>query len=206
MASLAKHISSLLSQPSASVVFIRHGESLGNLAGTLTGWTDVRLTEYGRRQANYLYSEIHQFVPAFKGIFASDLDRAVETLKYATVWVAPYQTDERLREIYLGKDEGEHYDSMSPERQAVFNEMEYHAPEGESWPMVQRRARAFLREKCAAQGVYLVFAHGGLICTLTYPFGDKEVLTSCSAVGFGLRDGEIADMKFRWTCPEIRTR
>jgi broad specificity phosphatase PhoE len=60
-----------------------------------------------------------------KTIYSSDLARAVETVPYATLWAETFETDERLREIYLGKDEVEHYDFMSPERKAVFNEMAY---------------------------------------------------------------------------------
>ena len=206
MASLTKLITGMLPSKGTSVVMFRHGESLGNLAGTLTGWTDVRLTEYGRRQANYLYSELYPVLPKVKTIFSSDLARAVETVRYATLWTETFETDERLREIYLGKDEGEHYDSMPPERQAVFNEMAYHAPEGESWTMVQTRAKQFIKERCTAQGLYLVFCHGGLICTLTHPFGDKELLSGCSAVGFAVEAGEMTEMKFKWTCPEIQTR
>lgn len=203
MQNLPKLISELTG---TSVVMFRHGESLGNLAGTLTGWTDVRLTEYGRRQANFLYSQLHTVYGSVKAIYASDLARAVETTRYATLWTEPFQTDERLREIFLGKHEGEHYDSMTPEQQAIFNEMTYQAPEGESWTMVQSRAKQFIRERCTEQGVYLVFCHGGLICTLTHPFGDKELLSGCSAVGFTVKAGELTDMKFRWTCPEIATR
>ena len=31
------------------LILIRSGESQGNLSGTLTGWMDVRLSDYGRK-------------------------------------------------------------------------------------------------------------------------------------------------------------
>ena len=33
------------------LILIRSAESQGNLSGTLTGWMDVRLSDYGRKQA-----------------------------------------------------------------------------------------------------------------------------------------------------------
>ena len=37
-------------------IIVRCCESQGNLAGTISGWTDTRLTDYGRRQAFTLNS------------------------------------------------------------------------------------------------------------------------------------------------------
>lgn len=36
-------------------ILVRCCESQGNLAGTISGWTDTKLTDYGRRQAFTLY-------------------------------------------------------------------------------------------------------------------------------------------------------
>ena len=33
------------------VVLVRNAESQGNLAGTITGWMDVNLSDFGRKQA-----------------------------------------------------------------------------------------------------------------------------------------------------------
>jgi len=33
------------------VILVRNCESQGNLAGTITGWMDVPLTDFGRKQA-----------------------------------------------------------------------------------------------------------------------------------------------------------
>ena len=32
-------------------ILVRSCESQGNLSGTISGWTDVKLSDYGRRQA-----------------------------------------------------------------------------------------------------------------------------------------------------------
>lgn len=36
------------------LVLVRNCESQGNLAGTITGWMDVPLTDFGRKQAFHL--------------------------------------------------------------------------------------------------------------------------------------------------------
>lgn len=42
------------------IVMVRSAESQGNLSGTITGWMDVRLTDFGRKQSfmlNQVYEE-----------------------------------------------------------------------------------------------------------------------------------------------------
>ena len=53
-----------LRKPNPKVVLVRNAESQGNLAGTLTGWMDVQLSEFGRKQAFHLspvYEEHESF-------------------------------------------------------------------------------------------------------------------------------------------------
>lgn len=38
-------------RPNPKVVLVRNAESQGNLAGTITGWMDVGLSDFGRKQA-----------------------------------------------------------------------------------------------------------------------------------------------------------
>ena len=40
-----------LRSASRRLVLVRSAESQGSLAGTISGWTNVKLTDYGRRQA-----------------------------------------------------------------------------------------------------------------------------------------------------------
>lgn len=45
---LEGHIKNILSlNKSKNIVLIRHGQSMGNYAGTIVGWTDVRLSNKG---------------------------------------------------------------------------------------------------------------------------------------------------------------
>jgi len=40
-----------INKPNPKVILVRNAESQGNLAGTITGWMDVALSDFGRKQA-----------------------------------------------------------------------------------------------------------------------------------------------------------
>ncbi|CAG9316568.1 unnamed protein product [Blepharisma stoltei] len=202
---LSQHLSQAFLKPGTRVIMLRHAESVCNLAGTLAGWTDSKLSDYGKRQANLLYQGLHPFYSQFKGIYSSDLKRCIDTTLFATLYSYPFRIDERLRECYFGDHEGEHFDTM-PELQATVNSPTYQAPNGESWVMVKNRAVKFFKEKLAEDGVYLCVSHGGLICTLTIPLGHTDAVSNASIVGIELKNGVPEKVEFSWTCPEILTR
>ena len=165
---LRSHIQQVLQKPGKFVLMVRHAESVCNLAGTLSGWTDNRLTDYGKKQSQELYSVWHSYLPQFRGIFASDLKRTIETTSISTLHAWPFTTDERLREIYFGDEEGEHYDTLPQDRRDLINSPKYIAPNGEGWEQVGKRVLDFYSEKISQDGVHLCVSHGGLICSLTY--------------------------------------
>ena len=53
------------------MTLVRSAESIGNLSGTLTGWSDVKLSDFGRRQAFTLSNAFTEF--RFPYVFSSDL-------------------------------------------------------------------------------------------------------------------------------------
>ena len=55
------------------VILVRSCESQGNLAGTITGWMNVELTDFGRKQAFHLSSVFTEF--EYKQMHSSDLNR-----------------------------------------------------------------------------------------------------------------------------------
>ena len=79
---LIKHLSSFQSLKHArKAVLVRNCESQGNLAGTITGWMDVPLSDFGRKQAFHLSQALGEF--DFDAIHCSDLHRSVDTSFYA---------------------------------------------------------------------------------------------------------------------------
>lgn len=199
---LRTHLQSFLKSKGRNIILLRTGESVSNLAGTLAGWTDSKLSEYGKKQGNLLYEGLHPFLRDFRSFYSSDLIRAKETLKLATLYTVPIHEDERLREIYYGDHEGEHFDTISEEIKNTINSMDYQAPNGESWGLVKNRAESFLEEACVKEGNYLCATHGGLMCTLTHPLGLTDVLPNASIVGITINKGKRT-LGFSWICPEI---
>ena len=93
------------------MIFVRHGQSVGNLNGRFLGNYDGELTGLGRRQAEraaeYLKEEKIDIA------YASDLVRAYET---GAIIAAPHGLvpikDKKLREIFAGKWENEEFSKI----------------------------------------------------------------------------------------------
>jgi broad specificity phosphatase PhoE len=92
--------------------FLRHGQSVANLEGTLAGWTDVPLTPRGEWEARDAGEELASI--DFDEVVSSDLVRARETARLALgSWAAhtgrPIPAlvfDPALRERTVGEWEG----------------------------------------------------------------------------------------------------
>ena len=83
---------------------IRHGETEENQRGILVGSTDVPLNDTGRSQSIDL-AKLARTLPV-DAIFASPLQRAVETATLAFGKEARIVTDSSLREFHFGQWEG----------------------------------------------------------------------------------------------------
>jgi broad specificity phosphatase PhoE len=90
---------------SGTIYLLRHGDTRSDAVKRYIGWTDVPLSEFGRRQAFWWQKELSSF--AFCRIICSDLERSAETAKIVgegrnvTIEFCP-----DLREINLGKWDG----------------------------------------------------------------------------------------------------
>lgn len=104
------------------MIFVRHGESMGNINDVFYGHTNGDLTELGRRQAEvaakYL-KDVHIDIA-----YASDLKRAFETgeiiAREHALEVIP---NKGLREIYAGEWENKGFSELSklyPEEYGVW--------------------------------------------------------------------------------------
>ena len=65
------------------IVMVRNAESQGNLAGTITGWMDVGLTDFGRKHAFLLNQVYEEHEDDFNQVHSSDLKRSIDTSFYA---------------------------------------------------------------------------------------------------------------------------
>ena len=107
---------------------VRNAESQGNLAGTITGWMDVQLSDFGRKQAFLLNQVYEEHASSFDKVHSSDLKRSIDTSFYALAF--PSEEDliirsHLLRELNFGENEGLHYDNLSETEKQRFSSPEF---------------------------------------------------------------------------------
>ena len=95
-----------------------------------------------------------------------------------------YKSNQDLREIYFGTQEGFFYDGLPKEEKAKINQQNYKFPKGESWMDVKFRACRFLLSLQAnkLQKPVLSFTHGGYISSLLYSKGHAKMPNPGSVV------------------------
>lgn len=122
------------------VILVRNCESQGNLAGTITGWMDVPLTDFGRKQAFKLSECLAEF--EVDSVHSSDLIRSVDTAFYAMAFPGEEDVTQtsNLRELNFGEHEGLHFDNLPQKQKERFSEPTFRAEGGESWSEVNLRA------------------------------------------------------------------
>ncbi|NLE23704.1 MAG: histidine phosphatase family protein [Actinobacteria bacterium] len=142
---------------------VRHGQSTGNIGGTLMGQSDHPLTPLGEDQARAAAERLAPFGPM--PVYASDLPRARATAEHivaawreADVADAPQVIlDPRLREISLGDYEGRPWQEFEAdvELTAAFAADPYRTalPNGESLQHLEARAHAAVLDILAPFGV-----------------------------------------------------
>ena len=92
------------------LVLLRHGESLWNQQNRFTGWTDVELTDKGRREAREAGETLRRAGYGFEVAFTSLLRRAIHTL-HAVLdtmelsWIEEHKSV-RLNERHYGDLQG----------------------------------------------------------------------------------------------------
>lgn len=125
------------------LIFVRHGEALGNIERVFHGFTNSALTENGRRQAERLAQRLAD--EPIDVIYSSDLTRAFETAQaVAERKGMEVIIDERFREINGGKWEDVPWDDLPVLFPEAFGHWldEPHRlqiPEGESMAAFQER-------------------------------------------------------------------
>ena len=137
---------------------VRHGQSTGNVGGTLMGQSDHPLTELGEAQARAAAARLAPFGPM--PVHCSDLPRARATAEYvAAAWAAAAAVfpDPRLREIDLGDYEGRSWEEFRADSEltSAFAADPYGTalPGGESLAHLETRVLAAVGNILAEHGV-----------------------------------------------------
>ncbi len=151
---------------------IRHGETDWNKQGIYQGWTDIELSQEGKRQAELLGKRF-QNLP-LNAIYVSPLKRAIATAEpVAKAKGISVQLDSHFKEINFGEWEGSSVPQLTEKYGEpftnFFNDPFSHEFPGEgSFDKVrQRSVEGFelLLEKHKGQSVGII-SHGGLLRVL----------------------------------------
>lgn len=189
---------------------IRHGETDWNKTGLIQGHTDIELNAEGRSQA----AELSLFLKDLniKNIVSSDLKRAVKTTELALPG-RKFQTDARLREVFLGQAEGTERDKM---RQSYGNELidrwisakpedfEAHFPGGESRRQgVNRLKESIIEWTSTDPGSWAFFTHGLVMRSFAQDLSSKDSehlrAPNCSVFEFGkIKPGQFVLRQIIW--------
>lgn len=121
------------------ITYIVHGTSVDNEKHVSSGWSDVELSELGRKQAKALKEQLGN--KKFDAVFCSDLRRAHETAQLAFGDSAPIITDQRLRECSYGEYNGKPSEIVEPMQE---KNITARFPGGESYEDVKVRIADFL--------------------------------------------------------------
>lgn len=121
------------------IVFETHSISEDNERGIASGWNDSRLSERGKALARELGKR--RRADKLDAVFASDLQRAVETARIAFQNAStPIFFDWRLRECNYGALNGQPTTIVHGERRKY---LDAPYPEGESWRQAVQRTNRF---------------------------------------------------------------
>ncbi len=156
------HDPEVVAAPRGEVVLVRHGETEWSESGRHTGWTDVPLTDRGRRQARALGERLRD--RRFALVLTSPLQRATETCRLAGLG-ARALTREELREWDYGEYEGRRTVDIRQERPGWLL-WDDGVPGGETLDEVGHRVDRMIDEIRRVDGDVAVFAHGHVLRVL----------------------------------------
>jgi len=153
-------------KPIHTFVFVRHGESVGNVESRWQGQSDYVLTEKGRAQARALARRWKAEGVRFNLIISSPLVRAKETAEIIAAAVhAKIELDPILMERHIGEMEG-----LTAEEVRKRPQPPYITPydpiggEGEGdWALFLRAGQALHALVRRPPGSYLIVSHGGIL-------------------------------------------
>ncbi len=177
------------------IYFVRHGQSMWNVAWKVCGATDIPLTEKGHEQAKAIGRKICEERIKFDEILCSPLLRAYDTAQHISEAVGvPFRVEERLKEQNFGKYEG--VTGKSEEFQAAKRHFIDSYEGGESMLKLAQRVYNLLDDlkKEADNKTYLLVAHNGIARVVCSYFQD---MTNEEYAGYGIDNCEIKRFDFK---------
>ena len=142
--------------------YVRHGETLFNKKGRVSGVSDSPLTKTGIIQAKRAGAALHDIW--FDRAFVSPAERCINTAAYVLEGKnVPVEIIDGLHEYDFGRLEGSRFTSHPDELKQCFDLMDFSAVDGESRAKCEVRVRETFREiisKCSDGDRVLIAGHG----------------------------------------------
>lgn len=184
------------------IIFLRHGESVGNAERRWQGQADYPLTERGRQQALALADRWLAEGRTFDCILASPLKRARETADIiAGVLDLPVEADPIWEERNIGEVAGmtgEEVNRRFPKREFITPFSAIVGDQGEGdWELYLRAGQALQGLLRRAPGKYLVVSHGGLLNQVMYAVVGITPQANFSGPRFRFRNTGFAHLTYR---------
>jgi probable phosphoglycerate mutase len=194
-----------------TLLWVRHGEADNNREKRFGGWTDLALTELGRRQAEAVASAVAALSPT--AIITSDLARAAQTADaIARATQIPVAVDRDLRERSLGVFDGLTFVEAQAREPALYDRMVARDPDavptdGETLAAVFARVSSAIDRAVAAHpggrvvmvshgvALYHAFAH---VCGLGQPNPAHQLFTLVDNASLSMVEHRTIDGAARW--------
>ena len=198
------------------IIFLRHGESVGNAKSRWQGQADFALTDKGREQAQALADRWRSEGMQFDHILASPLKRAKETADIiAEASNLSVETDPIWMERNIGEIAGmtgEEVRRRLPNREFVTPFSAIVGDEGEGdWELYLRAGHALHNLLRREAGKYLVVSHGGLLNQIMYAIVGITPQANSSGPRFRFKNTGFAHVSYipkthRWQIDTLNDR
>jgi broad specificity phosphatase PhoE len=198
------------------IIFLRHGESVGNAESRWQGQAEFPLTDKGREQAQALADRWKAEGRHFDRIISSPLERARVTAEIVAGSLGmAVETDPIWMERNIGEIAGmtgEEVSKRLPDRRFVTPFSAIVGDEGEGdWALYLRAGQALhilLRRK---PGKYLVVSHGGLLNQVMYAIVGITPQANFSGPRFRFKNTGFAHVSYlphshRWQIDVLNDR
>src|SRR5438552_14474881 len=180
----------------ATVLLLRHAQSVWNAERRWQGWADVPLSEQGERQAAAAGERLRS--AGLTAVVSSDLRRARRTAELiaADLELGSVRVDAGFRERDVGEWSGLDAEEMEErfpgQREGWRTGRITQPPGGESTDQLLERVTASLATLERGKGRILVVSHGGVIRALEQHAGvEARTIPVLAGRWFELEDGKL---------------
>ncbi|GEM_PF-171075 len=163
--------------PHVELWLVRHGETVENAAGILSGHIPARLSPKGIEQAKALKPKLENI--QFDTVYSSTLQRAIDTANLAGFDPTPVDD---LREFCFGDYDGKVISTLPFNWVKALYEFttDFETPNGENMADVSKRVTRFIDS--LPNGRHLIFCHGGVIRTIARHLGADKFIPNGTAL------------------------